>query len=612
MGITMVTGEKREYIKKFWAEIQSAGDELRGKPMPELNEKDFYLFHETGNRLVYEAEYFGRRKFLTVFGILAEFGDNKADVKKLEEVVLSVCSEKFWALPAHVNFDNLDENTIDLFAAETAQTLAEMMGLFAKDFQKNTVSLMAKHIVDRVLKPFLDAEVPYSWWETDQCNWSAVCAGSIGIATICLARFHEQQRDLLDWDSILQGLPQAWKDTCITRVCNALQCYLAGMEEDGACTEGLGYFSYGMSYFTAFAELLYEETKGKVNLMEDPKCEQIALFQQKCYFGKGVSLSFSDGSTHECFLPGLTAYLAHCYPSVKMPDYSLARYLEGDACYRWLTNERNIRWLMKYGEKTESSYTVYNVKSTVDEKEMLNYELLPSAQWMICKDKNGNGYAAKGGHNAENHNHNDVGSFFCVFEGDMLLTDLGAGEYTKEYFSDGRYEILCNRSLGHSVPLINEEEQQAGREYCADNFAWGENKKELSISFGQAYRTGLVSKLTRTFYMNCKAQEENNMVLQVVDYLEPSEQTRLFVENLVTPYEPVVDKNRIMIKGEHGMCNIVVDEMSPDSLVSVKVVTKEHSMHDGKLMPVYLLQWDVRVKNRMPSVCKMCITFQKL
>ena len=43
-----------------------------------------------------------------------------------------------------------------------------------------------------------------------------------------------------------------------------------------------------------------------------------------------------------------------------------------------------------------------------------------------------------------------------------MLTDLGAGEYTKEYFHDGRYRILCNNSFGHSVPVIDGEGQKEG------------------------------------------------------------------------------------------------------------------------------------------------------
>ena len=63
--------------------------------------------------------------------------------------------------------------------------------------------------------------------------------------------------------------------------------------------------------------------------------------------------------------------------------------------------------------------------------------------------------AAKGGNNGESHNHNDVGSFLYLAGDEMLLTDLGAGEYTRDYFGEKRYDILCNHSFGHSVPVID-------------------------------------------------------------------------------------------------------------------------------------------------------------
>lgn len=40
------------------------------------------------------------------------------------------------------------------------------------------------------------------------------------------------------------------------------------------------------------------------------------------------------------------------------------------------------------------------------------------------------GVAAKGGHNGESHNHNDLGTFVLEAEGEEPLADLGAGEYT--------------------------------------------------------------------------------------------------------------------------------------------------------------------------------------
>lgn len=625
--------QQKKYIQAFWTQIENTAKELRKNPMPELKEEDFFLFQKNGNRLIYEGEYFGRRKYFTVFGILAEFQEERQNIEKLEEIILEMCKERFWALPAHVNFDALDETEIDLFAAETAGSLAEIIYILQNKLSPNVIKIAQQEIARRVLLPFCLSEVPYRGWERNTSNWSAVCAGNIGIAAIYMDWLHASE---------LEQLPKDWKKSCIDRVCSALQCYLDGMEEDGACTEGLGYFSYGMSYYSAFAELLEQDQKrgSKLtyeNLMKRPKCDKVAAFQQKCYFGKGVSLSFSDGSIDEHFLPGLTTYLQYCYEGIEVPDYSLARDLEEDHCYRWVTNERNIRWLLQYGEQLQSAQEIRDRLQEILQEELSDvsenrkllttkatYDLLPSAQWMIAKDIYGNGFAAKGGHNAENHNHNDVGHFLCVFEGEMLLSDLGAGEYTKDYFSDGRYGILCNRSLGHSVPIINGKEQQEGKKYCADYFAWHERGKELTISFAGAYEEagvdGILDKLERTIHMEeSVAQEMKRMKLQVSDLFIMTEKTNSLVENLITTYEPIVDNDGgIMIRGKHGCCKITIcvaeydirtGEGRIDQTVQVKdirILPQEHSLHDGQKTTVYLIQWDVPCSKKI-VLCKMNI-----
>lgn len=119
--------QQKTYLQNFWNEIRQAGDILRNQEPPEPSEDAFFLFEKTGNRLAYETIYFTRRKYLTVFGILSEFGKKDADIKALNQIILSICKERFWALPAHVDFSRLDEKTIDLFAAETAQSLAELL-----------------------------------------------------------------------------------------------------------------------------------------------------------------------------------------------------------------------------------------------------------------------------------------------------------------------------------------------------------------------------------------------------------------------------------------------------------------------------------------------------
>ena len=74
--------------------------------------------------------------------------------------------------------------------------------------------------------------------------------------------------------------------------------------------------------------------------------------------------------------------------------------------------------------------------------------------------------AIKAGHNAEPHNHNDVGSFVLrASDGVVYLCDPGAGLYNAEYFSAKRYDNVFANSYGHSVPRIGGTLQLPGREH---------------------------------------------------------------------------------------------------------------------------------------------------
>jgi hypothetical protein len=75
--------------------------------------------------------------------------------------------------------------------------------------------------------------------------------------------------------------------------------------------------------------------------------------------------------------------------------------------------------------------------------------------------------AAQGGHNAESHNHNDVGNFIVYTDGLPAIIDLGPESYTAKTFSTQRYEIWTMRSAYHNCPLIHGIEQSAGREFAA-------------------------------------------------------------------------------------------------------------------------------------------------
>ena len=105
--------------------------------------------------------------------------------------------------------------------------------------------------------------------------------------------------------------------------------------------------------------------------------------------------------------------------------------------------------------------------------------------------------AIKGGHNNENHNHNDVGSFIAALDGTPVLIDLGQPTYTASTFSERRYEHWVVRSDWHNVPLINGQVQSPGAQYRATDVVAQENSLALDLThaYPKASRYSRVARL---------------------------------------------------------------------------------------------------------------------
>ncbi len=584
-----------EFLQNTKKQLIDTALELLDKPLPQITEELFALFETCGNRVRYEAVYFGRRKFLTVFGCLAlwmkEEGKEtfapltKEQVySKLEQILLEICAEECWALPAHVNRAK-DPNwryNVDLFAAETAGTLAELAFKLEGVLPLACTEKCKNEALKRVIEPFFAAVPPFAHWERCEHNWNAVCVGNIGSAAIYL--YHNRPERL---------------EKYIARVCEDLLYYVGGFAEDGTCMEGLGYYAYGMGYFVNFAEQVYEYTQGKMDLLrgdwgefcagEEDKRFHMALWWSKCYFASGRSVSFSDGSSREKYRMGLGCALKNFFPQVQIPDISLAGTLEDDHCYRFVPLRMDIFQAKKLAEKSGENAPYSPEKFTI----------LPSAQWCMGNSENGCFMAIKGGHNAEPHNHNDVGSFLYGIGKEMFFTDLGAGEYVKEYFGEGRYGILCNRSMGHNVPLLCGAEQKSGREYAANRFeAWetyryGGGLMELT----DAYEAGRVEAFSRCFSFDKKTGE---LILE--DYFAVGEEEAVITENFVTQYEPEIRDGYILLRGEESSCRLLVERKTTEFYVNKEV----HLNHQGQPENVYRISLDIKIADSEKITIRIC------
>ena len=527
-------------------------------PLPPLTEEKFALYEQTGNRLIYENDYYARRRALLLYGLACVVDAKPRNVQKLEEVIRCICEEETWALPAHVkrNTNPNWRHTVDLFASETAQSLAEIVSILKGKLTQEVCTLAKANITHRVLDPFFNAQTPYAWWEKGANNWNAVCCGCIGSAALHL------------------GYAEA-HPALIERLIESLKYYIASFPDDGSCLEGLAYFSYGMSYYLTFARQLKEAANGSIDLLNDKKLARIAAYQSHAYFPGGGAVPFSDGDPHEKFRLGLSCFLSTQYSEAFIPPIESAAFWDTDFNYRWATAYRDVIWTSEWLHGADN-----NTLLPPPREDYKQYYYPSSQQVLIHDDRNRVAIGIKGGNNGEPHNHNDVGGFFYMKDGEVFLEDLGFGEYTKEYFAPAtRYDHFVTRSCGHNVPLLDGREQSAGKAFGCAAFQADEGRVVLEI--GRAYDAA--AQLKREFIYNKEKGE-----LTVSDS-SPQEIT----ENFVTRIKPHITEHGVVLRGQKSTCLLAIAPQHQP-----QIVCENYKDHYGAAQTAY----------RIVQKCDKCAT----
>ena len=108
--------------------------------------------------------------------------------------------------------------------------------------------------------------------------------------------------------------------------------------------------------------------------------------------------------------------------------------------------------------------------------------------------------AIKGGHNAELHNHNDVGSYAIMLDGAEMGGDPGGEVYTRRTFSKDRYVSKVLNSYGHPVPVVGGKLQKGGRAAAAKvlRTEFTDEKDVVEFDYAAAYDVPALKSLVRT------------------------------------------------------------------------------------------------------------------
>lgn len=531
------------------ARIRSAADSARGTPMPDLPFSAYRRFDDDGDRLAYEELYFRRRAQVTALAAEALI-DPAARLDALADALWSVCDEYTWALPAHemhaTRLGRGMDQCLDLFAALTAQLLAETVRICGDRLDPRVSARVRDQVDHRVLALLADDERPLLW-EDWAHNWAAVCGGCAGLAALAL------------WD------PGPRLTRVLDRCRRAQLTYLSGFGDDGGCAEGVGYWVFGFAHFVYFAEGLREFT-GE-DLLTHPKVPAIARFPGAVHLGGGLFPAFSDGDERPRVPAGLARQLARRL-GVRLPAEAVEATDGGaDISRDWADLSRTLRW------------GAPDPTPAPEPEPPTAY--LPDLAWLIDRGQ-GVAFAAKGGHNAEPHNHNDLGHFVLAARGEVLLADLGAGEYRKGYFDEAtRYTFLHASSRAHSVPRVDTREQSAGRARTAEvlELRLHAHGSDLTLDLAGAYEVNGLTALRRAFTWHRDTGE-----LLLVDEVE-TERPMPVEEVFVSRLRPEIGADTAVWTGTSARARLCLPEGC-----AARVETVHTTDHEGAPDTVYLLR----------------------
>jgi len=463
---------------------------LIGTPWPQILAHHTSRYLRDGDRTEFETLYFGRRTRVASHALAALVTGDDQQFRDLVDGLWLICEETQWAIPAHDSFARnvgagLPDPTrpfLDLFAADTASLFAWTtlaLGAELSDREPALPRRMADEVRRRVLRPFLDQD--WGWYGPRDGrapnNWNPWIHSNVLPAAFVLAASKD---DLV-----------AAVDKAIT----GLDLFLDGYPDDGGCDEGVSYWWRAGASLIECLLTLRDASAGRVDLLGLPVFHAMARYPLVASISRDWNVNFADGSArssagenlHLLYRLGqvfddadITAHaqaLRSPLRDVSTPGISLERLLFAVLDHQWAD--------------TPAREAIYAGAGDV----------LPDTEVLTARERPGQHtglyLAAKGGHNAESHNHNDVGTFIVAHDGRPLLVDVGVESYTGRTFGPERYSIWTMRTAFHNLPTVNGCEQRAGRECAAKRFATEttDTHAQLSLDLADAYPddAGIVS-----------------------------------------------------------------------------------------------------------------------
>ncbi|HHY83006.1 MAG TPA: heparinase [Clostridiales bacterium] len=549
------------------------GEKYLNLEWPSLPAVRFMDFVRDGNRSRYEALHFARREALAKL-VAAECMEGKGRfIDDIVNGIWHICEESFWGVPAHNRKDletmavpmilpDVTKPIIDLFAAETAGLLAWTYYLLEE--QLNNISELITgrikfEVKRRILDPYLNT-TKFFWmgYYGRVNNWNP------WINSNCLTAF------LLLEDDPMRRLE------AVSKIMYTLDSFINVYHPDGGCDEGTSYWGRaGASLFDCL-EQLYYASSGRINFYNESIVKEIGRFIYRSHIAGDYFINFADGGA-KVIIDGDLVYRY----GKRIGDTKLMALGSG-AKARHISDRRGnfsllreLPAIFQYEEITRAAAEPCYIRDT----------WLDGIQVMAAREQEGTYQglylAAKGGHNNESHNHNDIGQFIVYANGMPVIIDVGVETYTKKTFGPDRYEIWTMQSAYHNLPTVNGIQQAPGEEHRAKDVAYQAKDEEVifSMDIAPAYpkESGICSWNRKYIF-----SRSDRPFIEITDAFSLDKETDNITLSLMTHPMPQISDGTIVLEQPGKYCVIVRYDASV-----LKASSECIMIEDARLKPVW-------------------------
>ncbi len=527
--------QKNNYLQKVAAlpdsvkaRLVKEGDKGLKYDWPALPASLYLDYKITGTRYNFERKNNERRKVLNELAVAAIITKDKKYIPQIANGIWTLCEQSTWVLPAHIvvqkektGLPDPYEVVIDLGSGTAAAQLSMIQFMLRDEldaYSKGIGKRVFAELNKRIFQPYLTRTD--FWWMgfTGQPvnNWNPW----VNTNVLMTALYSE-----LAADSV--GL-------IISKTVKSTDIFVNQYPDDGGCDEGPSYWSEAGGKLMRFIHVLNKLTTTSIDWKQHQLIYNMGSYISKVHIGDNNFVNFADAFSKS--IPDPESVYSYGALFNDAPLKSFGAYLFGLQKQK-LDNGNIIDFL--------ETTSIYDSLTTVPP-----IAPLPAVSWFAdrqvltarTKSESTNGLflAVQGGHNAESHNHNDIGNFIVYANNTPVFVDAGVGSYTAQTFSSKRYELWNMQSVWHNCPTINGVMQKEGIQYKATNVVYAKNTTGVSVSMdiATAYPTAAaVKKYERKFDF-----DQSKNTIQLFENYEMLEWKSPLVQSFLVFIKPTIEK----------------------------------------------------------------------